>query len=111
MLEWSEAYLVIMIIRGRAREHDDAPHAILLPARLERPRHRAAEQRGKLAELQSTISPANCWRCRGTSRPRALAVLRLMTSSNLAGSSIGISDALPPFSSLFTTEPARRHTS
>jgi hypothetical protein len=40
-----------------------------------------------------------------------VALFRLTTSSNLVGSSIGISDALLPFKSLLTTEPARRHTS
>src|SRR5262249_52806770 len=59
----------------------------------------------------STSSSASCWRCRGTLRPSALAALRLMTSSNFVGNSIGMSDALLPLSILFTTEPARRHTS
>ena len=33
----------------------------------------------------SITSSASCCRCKGTSRPSALAVLRLITSSNLMG--------------------------
>src|SRR5690242_7627454 len=41
-------------------------------------------------QLHSITSSARCWRNQGASRPSALAVLRLMTSSNLLGRSMGI---------------------
>src|SRR5262249_37220886 len=56
------------------------------PARCERPpRRRAAEQRDELATFNAAVhsitSPARASSVGGTSRPRALAVFRLMTSS------------------------------
>ena len=48
-------------------------------------RRRAAEQRDELAPLHSITSSARASSVGGTSRPSALAVLRLMTSSNLVG--------------------------
>jgi hypothetical protein len=47
----------------------------------------------------------------GTSRPSALAVLRLMTSSNLVGCSTGKSAGLPPCNTLTTNDAARRNES
>ena len=46
---------------------------------------RAAEQRDELAPSHSITSSARASSVGGTSRPSALAVLRLMTSSNLVG--------------------------
>src|SRR5262245_25253131 len=40
---------------------------------------------GSISIYHSITSSASCWRCKGTSRPIALAVLRLMTNSNLVG--------------------------
>jgi hypothetical protein len=58
----------------------------LLRARRERPRdHRAAEERDELAPSHSITSSARCWSWVGTSRPSALAVLRLMINSNFTG--------------------------
>ena len=58
----------------------------LLRARRERPRgRRAAEQRDELAPPHSITSSARASSVGGTSRPSALAVLRLMSSSNLVG--------------------------
>src|SRR6516165_5099037 len=54
----------------------------LLRARRERPRRRAADQRDELATPDHSItSSASASSVAGTSRPRVLAVLRLMTSS------------------------------
>src|SRR5262249_27702139 len=69
----------------------------LLCARRERPRHRTAEQRDELAALHHSIT----WSVRasnvvGTSRPSALAVIRLMTRSNLVGCSTGRSAGFAP---------------
>jgi len=44
----------------------------------------------------SITSSARCWRNQGTSRPSALAVLRLITSSNFVGCSTGRSAGLAP---------------
>jgi len=57
----------------------------------------------------SITSLASCCNCEGTSRPSALAVARLITSSNSTGCSIGISAGLAPRSILSTTSAARRH--
>src|SRR6476661_8155942 len=51
---------------------------------------RAAEQRDELAPPHHSItSSARCCKNQGTSRPSALAVLRLMTSSNFEGCTTG----------------------
>src|SRR5262249_27225939 len=60
------------------------------------PIDRAAEQRDELAPSHSITSSASCCNCRGTLRPRAFAVLRLITSSNLVGCSTGRSAGLSP---------------
>jgi hypothetical protein len=44
----------------------------------------------------SINSSAICWRCNGTSTPRACAVLRLITSSNLIGVCTGRSAGFSP---------------
>src|SRR2546421_1113976 len=69
----------------------------LLRARRQRPRsRRAANERDELAPLHSITSSARATKIGGTSRPRAFAVLRLMTRENLLGRSIGNSLALAP---------------
>ena len=70
--------------------------ARLLRARRERPRRRAAEQRDELAPLHSITSSARASSDGGTSRPSALAVLRLMTSSYLVGACTGKSAGFSP---------------
>src|SRR5262249_46509610 len=54
----------------------------LLRPRRERPRRRTAEQRDEVATLHSITSSAVICMIVGTVRPSALAVLRLITSSN-----------------------------
>src|SRR5712692_4383440 len=63
---------------------------------------RAAQQRDERTPLHSITSSARCWRCKGTSRPSALAVLRLITSSNLTGAWTGSSLGFAPFKILST---------
>src|SRR5262249_18719147 len=74
-------------------EGDQEPNpictALLLCRRDEWPRRRAAETRDELAPFHSITSSARASRECGTSRPSALAVLRLMTSSNLTGACTG----------------------
>src|SRR5262245_48981255 len=56
----------------------------------------AAEQRDERAALHSMASSAMASSVGGTSRPRALAVLRLMTSSYLVGACTGRSAGFSP---------------
>src|SRR5262249_11176753 len=92
------------IIFGEGYQHTDAPNTIrLLRVRRERPRRRcAAEERNELAALHSITSSARTRKDSAIVRPIAFAVLRLMTSSNLVGSSTGRSAGLVPFKILST---------
>jgi hypothetical protein len=77
-------------VRARlAIEQSDEWDRGLLRARRERPSRRASEQRDEVAALQlrvhSITSSARASSVGGISRPSALAVLRLMISSNLFG--------------------------
>src|SRR5262245_20540742 len=74
-----------------------APTSMALPCRWRsRPQHQkrthALQQKAPLFDP----SPASASRVGGTSRPSALAVFRLMTSSNLVGCSTGKSAGLAP---------------
>src|SRR5262245_51800888 len=74
------------IARRLAHEHADALHPLrLLRSRCDRPGRRAAEQRDERAALHSITSSARPSSGSGTVRPSALAVVRLITSSNLTG--------------------------
>src|SRR5262249_9435205 len=72
----------------------------LLRARRERPRCRAAEQRDELAAVHSITSSARASSVAGTSRPSALAVLRLIASSTVVGCSTGYIAGLGPLQNL-----------
>src|SRR5262249_46999517 len=56
----------------------------------------AADQRDEFAALHSITSSASASSLSGTGRPSALAVLRLMTSSNLVGCTTGSSPGFSP---------------
>src|SRR5262249_14209690 len=91
------------ILRRTASDKPDHRHCRLLRARRERPRgRRAAHERDELASLHSITSSASCWRCKGTSRPTALAVLRFIASMSFVGNSIGKSPGFAPFRILST---------
>src|SRR5262249_22692284 len=78
-------------------EQADFPHPLgLLRTRRERARRRAAEQRDDLAPPHSITSSAHSRSFAGTSRPRALAVLRFIASSYLAGAWTGRSAGFSP---------------
>src|SRR5262249_27988951 len=79
-------------------EHADPPHAVaLLRARRKRPRrHRSAEPRDERPAPHWITSSAVASSVSGTVRPRALAVLRLMTNSNLVGACTGRSAGFSP---------------
>src|SRR5262245_62332174 len=79
--------------RANADESDNREHRLLRP-RLRRPRRRAAEKRDELAAPHSITSSARASNVAGTSRPSALAVLRLMTSSYFVGACTGRSAGL-----------------
>src|SRR5262245_26302713 len=86
---------------GRTRAAAQIPdhrHWLLLCARRERPHNgRAAEQRDELATAAHSItSPVRASSEIGGSRPSALAVVRLMTSSNLSANWTGKSPGSAP---------------
>ena len=82
---------------------------LLRPCR-ERPRRRrAAEQRDELAPPHSITSSASARNGAGTVRSIALAVLRLMTSSNFADCSTGRSAGFVPRRILSAYSAARRY--
>src|SRR5262245_32577436 len=81
---------------GEAVEKADHRNSWVLRVSCERPRRRAAEQRDELAPPHSITSSAVNKRFGGIVRPRALAVLRLITSSYLVGSWKGRSPAFSP---------------
>src|SRR5262249_8800415 len=96
--------------RGRKwREDADLSSRGLLRARRERPRYtRAAEQRYERAALHSITSSARASKVAGTSRPSALAVFRLITSSNLVGCMIGRSAGFAPLRMRPAYTPVKR---
>jgi hypothetical protein len=98
LLERRAALAIFRIVLGERHQRADASHA-LLPARREGPSdRRAAEERDELAAFHShsITSSASASNLSGISRPRVLAVLRLMTSSSLFTCSTGKSAGLTP---------------
>src|SRR5262249_11784775 len=97
--EGSKAGLKFPIVRSRGQENANEAHAFaVLSARRERPRgRRTSDKRDELAAPDSITSSARASSVCGISRPSALAVLRLITSSNLAGCRTGRSEGLAPF--------------
>src|SRR5262249_16974877 len=83
LLEGRKITLSQRVTFSHCHQHADAPHlAGLLRPRRERPcRCRAAQQRDEVALVHSITSSARAMSIRGTSRPSAFAVLRLMISS------------------------------
>src|SRR5262249_45477651 len=69
--------------RARAHEPDGRQLARLLRAHRERPRRRAAQQRDELEPFHSITSPTKGISRAGISMSSGLAVLRLITNSNL----------------------------
>src|SRR5262249_44467249 len=80
----------------RISEKSDHRHRCLLRARREGPRCRATEKRDELPSPHSISSSARGSSVGGISRPSALAVLRLMTSSYLVGACTGRSAGFSP---------------
>ena len=85
-------------VRSRRTDHEmtNHRHRRLLRVCGERPRCRSAEQRDELAPVHSITSSARTRIAVGTVMPIALAVLRLMTSSNLVGCWTGRSAGFAP---------------
>src|SRR5262249_7525158 len=79
--------------RLNARSHW---HRRLLRPRRERPHRSATEQRDELASPHSITSSASASSLSGIWTPSALAVLRLMISSNLVGTCTGRSAGFSP---------------
>src|SRR4029450_2848954 len=92
-----------------AAEESNHRQPTLLRARRQRPRgRRAAEQRDERAALHSITSSARADSAGETSRPSALAVLRLITSSNLVDCCTGKSVGFSPLRILPVYTPMRR---
>src|SRR5262249_27923469 len=103
--------LSLGVVCGEIREHADAPHPLaLLRVRRERPAGRStAKQRDERAAVHSITSSARASSIGEISRPRALAVMRLRTNSNLVGCSTGMSPGFAPRRILSTSSAARRN--
>src|SRR5262249_28332336 len=71
----------------------------------------ARESTHNLPPVHSMTSSASCCRCRGTSSPSGLAVLRLITNSNFVGCCTGRSAGLAPLRMRSTYEAERRKMS
>ena len=65
--------------------------------------------KGKHRPTHSITSSASCWRCRETSRPKALAALRLIVSSKVVGRCTGRSAGFSPLRMRSTYVAARRY--
>src|SRR5262245_400297 len=96
--ERPDAGLKFRIVRGYGQEHPEAPHRVLLlRTRGERPCRRTAEQRDEVAPPDHSItSSAVICIISGTVRPSVLAVLRLITNSNLVACITGRSAGFSP---------------
>src|SRR5262249_24423565 len=93
-------------------EITDHRHRRLLPSRREGPCRRAADQRDELAPPHHSItSSARASSVGGTSRPSALAVLRLITSSYFVGACTGKSAGFSPLRMRSTYSAERRNWS
>ncbi len=87
------------VMRRTARQDAgvaDAQHFRRLRTRHQRPCGRTAEQRNEFAPVHSITSSASNCIAFGTARPSALAVFRLITSSNLVGCTTGRSAGRAP---------------
>src|SRR5439155_25920085 len=102
--ELGELYLGVSIALGKWHQHANTPRAsVLLRPRRQRPRRRrAAEESDEFASSHRVIishsitSSARTSTVGGTSRPSALAVLRLSTVSYLVGACTGRSAGFSP---------------
>src|SRR5262245_25928953 len=96
-------------------EQPDHRHRRLLRARADRPRGSRTEHCDELAPPHlrghSITLSARASNIGGMVMPSALAVVRLMTRSNLVGCSTGISAGCAPRRILFTNSAARRNKS
>src|SRR5262249_60882537 len=96
---------------GAQQSHGNQLCCLLRKRRVRRCGRRDAEERDELALFHSITLSARASNVGGTSMPSALAVVRLMTRSNLFGCSTGISAGCAPRRILFTNSAARRNKS
>src|SRR5262249_22711515 len=98
--------------RQTAHQPDTLHPRRLLRTRRERPRRRAAEQRDERAPVAHSItSSASESNLPGTVRRSVLAVVRLITRSNLVGCSTGMPAGLVPQNILSMSSAPRRYKS
>src|SRR5207247_9948519 len=93
--EFIHAGLAFGIVRGEIHHYAD-PSDSLLRAGGCRSERRAAEQRDERAAVHSITSSARTSKVGGTSKPSALAVLRLRVVSYFVGASTGRLAGLAP---------------
>jgi hypothetical protein len=116
--ELPRAGLVAAALAGRISNREGAAALRVSPRQFQRLKARVREAGPRpcvtaaagvefLRSGHSMTWSARASRDGGIVRPRALAVLRLMTSSSCAGSSTGMSDGLAPFR-IFPTRMAPR---
>src|SRR2546430_16410441 len=96
-------------------QHPNRPHPAGLLLRNKRPRYRrcdrrrpTAKQRDELSPRHSITSSARASKIGETSKPKALAVLRLTTNSNLVPCSTGKSAGFAPLR-ILSTKVAERY--
>src|SRR5262249_2702587 len=90
------------IVAGKGHEHTDAPHPLaLLRARRKRPQSYSTDVSDELPPPHSMTSSARASSDGGASRPCALAVLTLISSSKFVGCSTRL-PSLAPARTLFT---------
>src|SRR5262245_14274585 len=99
------------ISKRRAAEESNHRHRRLLRPRRKRPCRRAADQRDELAAPHSITSSARSRNDSGMASSSALAVVRLITRSNLLGCSTGMSPGFAPRRTLSTKSAERRNSS
>src|SRR5262245_44953478 len=89
------------IVLGQPYQYTEPLHSIgLLRSRRNWPRSRASQERDELAPSHSITSSARVSSVAGASMPSTLAALRLITSSNLVGCTMGKSAGLAPLRTL-----------
>jgi len=95
-LEERNGEVLVFVINGQSAEIPNHRRRRLLGPRRERPRHRAPEPRDESPALHWIMSSAVANSVSGMVKPSALAVFRLMTSSNFVGCMTGRSEGLSP---------------
>src|SRR5262249_14650443 len=109
--EYRDAFLASFLVRNASERRNASCDVALLRGRRERPSRRAADEGDELASFHSITSSARDIKLSENFTPSALAVLRLITNSNLVGCMTGRSAGLAPFRTRPAYTPTWRYTS